>query len=311
MVNGRFTTSSSLPLRAAERKLAPRWIGCPTLLERYSLRKEGDIGFVVVYDDGLVLEFALAEPAELHGVSAGEAPVAVDDADQTTASLIAIAQNTAAQPGSSDPANEVRLAMVKVLLGWVGCDGEVRSARSWAGVELSMRASGVVDIGSGSLTQVSERTWRERPGGYRSWERSAQIGTGDEFWRSVAIELLRWGVKTRSGFTVDPDHRVSPGDRPVIYAHPLGFLIREPVEVVDVVDGDSRVGFAYRTLPGHPVSGEEAFIIEHAGDTVTLTIRSLTRASETWQWRVVYPLLLAAQAIVRRRYLRALREAAR
>lgn len=166
-------------------------------------------------------------------------------------------------------------------------------------------------MGYRSLTQVSERTWRERPGGYLSWERSSHIGGGDAFWRSATIEVLRWGVKTRSGFTVDPDHRVSPGDRPVIYAHPLGFSIREPIEVVDVVDGDSRVGFAYRTLPGHPVSGEEAFIIERVGDTVTLTIRSLTRASETWQWRVVYPLLLAAQAIVRRRYLRALREATR
>lgn len=173
-----------------------------------------------------------------------------------------------------------------------------------------MRASGVADIGSVSLTQVEERDWRERPGRYRAWERSTAIGTGDEFWRWATTEVLRWGVKTRTGFTVAPDHRVSPGDRPVIYAHPLGLSIREPVEVVHVVDTGIRVGFAYRTLPGHPVSGEEAFVTERAGDTVTLTIRSLTRASETWQWRVVYPLLLAAQAIIHRRYLRALREPA-
>jgi len=174
-----------------------------------------------------------------------------------------------------------------------------------------MRASGVVDIGSGSLTQVGERVWRERPDGYRSWERSCGIGAGEEFWRWASVEVLRWGVKTRSGFTVHPDQRVAPGDRPVVYAHPLGLSIREPVEVVDVIDTDDRAGFAYRTLPQHPVSGEEAFIIERVGDEVTLTIRSLTRASETWLWRAVYPLLLVAQAVARRRYLSALLGTAR
>lgn len=172
-----------------------------------------------------------------------------------------------------------------------------------------MRASGVVNIGSGSLTQVSEVVWRERPAGYRAWEQSTEIGVGEQVWNWATLEVLQWGVKTRSGFTVTSEQRVSPGDRPIISAHPFGLSIREPVEVVDVVDTDTRVGFAYRTLPQHPVSGEEAFIIERAGGTVTLTIRSLTRASETWRWRVVYPLLLAAQVFARRRYLHALHEA--
>lgn len=103
---------------------------------------------------------------------------------------------------------------------------------------------------------------------------------------------------------------MSPGDRLVLRAHPLGFSIRELVEVVDVLETNTRVDFAYRTLPKHPVSGEEAFIIERSGDDVTLTIRSLTRASETWGWRIVYPLLLVTQALTRRRYLRALRRTA-
>ena len=164
-----------------------------------------------------------------------------------------------------------------------------------------MRASGVVDIGSGSLTRVAERTWRERPAGFRSWERSSDVGAGQQFWDWAAVEVLWWGVKTRSGFTMNPSHRVSPGDRPVITAHPFGLSIREPVEVVDIVDTETRVGFAYRTLPQHPVSGEEEFIVERDGDRVTLTVRSLTRSSETWQWRVLYPLLLVAQAVARRR----------
>jgi hypothetical protein len=43
------------------------------------------------------------------------------------------------------------------------------------------------------------------------------------------------------------------------------------VEVVAVVEESHRVGFAYRTLSGHPVNGEEAFKC-----TVTVT-RSVSR----------------------------------
>lgn len=57
--------------------------------------------------------------------------------------------------------------------------------------------------------------------------------------------------------------------------------IREPVEVVSVVEESDRVGFAYRTMPGHPVSGEEAFIVHRDGGEVRLTVRSLTRPARS------------------------------
>lgn len=83
--------------------------------------------------------------------------------------------------------------------------------------------------------------------------------------------------------------------------------IREPVEVVSVVEESDRVGFAYRTMPGHPVSGEEAFIVHRDGGEVRLTVRSLTRPAPQQPWRALYPLLRVAQLVARRRYLRALR----
>ncbi|WP_102157646.1 DUF1990 family protein [Zhihengliuella halotolerans] len=108
--------------------------------------------------------------------------------------------------------------------------------------------------------------------------------------------MLRWRVKTASGFTVDSADPVSEGDRVLVTARLLGARIVEPVEVVAEVEEPDRVGFAYRTLPGHPVSGEEAFIV----------IRSLTRAASEQPWRGLYPLLRLVQLVVRRRYLRAL-----
>ena len=157
-----------------------------------------------------------------------------------------------------------------------------------------------------SWTNPASTQWRDHPEGFRRWETSTRLGDGPAAWDWARTEVLRWGVKTRSGFTVSPDAAVRTGDRPVIMAHPFGLSVREPVEVVAVVDASDRVGFAYRTLPGHPVTGEEAFIVHRDGDSVLLTIRSLTRPGRG-HWRVMYPVLLLAQAVARRRYIRALR----
>jgi len=158
-----------------------------------------------------------------------------------------------------------------------------------------------------SLTRPADPHWRAPSTGFRRWEKSAELGRGDDVWRWATLEVLQWGIKTRSGFTVTPGERVAAGDRPIIMAHPFGLSVREPVEVVEVVETGDRVGFAYRTLPGHPVSGEEAFIVHRDGDAVILTIRSLTRAGSQRGWRAAYPALLMAQQVARRRYFRALR----
>ncbi|SLM92603.1 MULTISPECIES: DUF1990 family protein [Brevibacterium] len=137
-------------------------------------------------------------------------------------------------------------------------------------------------------------------------EVSAVIGSGDETWKRAAADLLRWKVKTRSGFRVDDDQPVTPGTELIVTARVLGITVREPIRVEHVVESEDRVGFSYRTLPGHPVSGEEAFIVHREGEDVILTIRSLTGPSPRLPWRPLFPLLLLAQRVVRRRYLRSL-----
>lgn len=120
-------------------------------------------------------------------------------------------------------------------------------------------------------------------------EASAVVGSGDETWKRAAADILRWKVKTRSGFSVDDEHPVSEGAEPTITARAVGISVREPVRVVSVVDTEDRVGFAYRTLPGHPVAGEEAFIVHRDGEHVVITVRSLTRASPRLPWRQLFP----------------------
>lgn len=157
-----------------------------------------------------------------------------------------------------------------------------------------------------SLTAPAAIDWTP-PRGLRAHESTSVIGHGEEFWECASAEVLRWTVKTRSGFRVTPAAEAVVGSRPTITVHLLGVTIVEPVEVVDLVTAAHRVGFAYRTRPGHPLDGEEAFIVHRAGPEVRLTIRSLTRPAPAGFWRPMYPALLVAQQVVRRRYRAALR----
>ncbi|MEO8220190.1 MAG: DUF1990 family protein [Specibacter sp.] len=157
------------------------------------------------------------------------------------------------------------------------------------------------------MTSPDLRDWPPSGSRFRRSEVSAVVGTGDAGWERASIDVLRWKVKTSSGFTVDSTEAVALGRRVTVTAKLFGMTVQEPVEVVAVVVQPDRVGFSYRTLPGHPVCGEEAFIVHRHGDQVQLSIRSLTRAAPQQPWRALLPLLLLAQLAVRRRYLRALR----
>ena len=161
-------------------------------------------------------------------------------------------------------------------------------------------------------TDPELQTWPANGSGiFRRSEATALIGQGDQVWDRATEDVLGWAVKTRSGFTVDDARKVTPGSELTITARIAGVTIREPVRVATVIETDTRVGFSYRTLPGHPVAGEEAFIVHRDGDNVFLTVRSLTAPSNEQPWRALYPLLRIAQVVARRRYLRALREGRR
>ena len=157
------------------------------------------------------------------------------------------------------------------------------------------------------MTSLHHDLWPPSDHKYRRSEVTGFVGSGDAVWKRVAHEVLHWKVKTASGFVVDSLGPVSPGERVVVTARVLGLTVVEPVEVVDVIQEPGRSGFSYRTLPRHLVDGEEAFLVHRHGDEVHLTIRSLTRAASRQPWRLLFPLILVAQRIIQRRYLRALR----
>lgn len=157
-------------------------------------------------------------------------------------------------------------------------------------------------------TAPAEQRWVLTPAGFRRYERTVDVSTS---WEHARELLLGWAVKTRSGFDVDTaavNHEIECGARVWIRLTVGPFAVSDPVEVVATFDTPTRCGFAYGTLDGHPVSGEEAFIVHRPSESgpVSLTIRSLTRAAPSGPWRYAFPALVVVQRASRRRYLRSL-----
>jgi uncharacterized protein (UPF0548 family) len=146
------------------------------------------------------------------------------------------------------------------------------------------------------------------PEGFRPVERRARIGHGDARFEYASAQAMSWGVQRNSGIRVatDGDATLAAGDSAMLVL-PVGPLrFHAPVRVVYLVDEPWSRGFAYGTLPGHPVSGEESFIVSQREDgSVWLTVRAFSRPASR-AWGMLAAILRIAQAVITRRYLRAL-----
>ena len=150
------------------------------------------------------------------------------------------------------------------------------------------------------------RTAGDPPPGYRSFTRGVALPEGVGF-AEATRDLLHWEVQQRAGLRVAASgDRVVP-DAVVVLGLGIGPLrLRAPCRVVYVVDEARRQGFAYGTLPGHPESGEEAFLLEQLDDgTVRFTITVFSRPANVWV-RLGEPIGRRVQDAVTARYFRAL-----
>jgi len=142
------------------------------------------------------------------------------------------------------------------------------------------------------------------PLGFRTFENTVQVGSGVSF-AAAREDLLQWQLQRRAGFQVSASSSRIEVDAVAVLALGVGpFKIRSPVRVVYVIDEPDRCGFAYGTLPSHPASGEECFLLERdALGTVSLTVRAFSRPG-TWWSRLLRPAVSGTQRLVTSRYLR-------
>ncbi|MFJ4252364.1 DUF1990 family protein [Microbacterium sp. NPDC090003] len=137
------------------------------------------------------------------------------------------------------------------------------------------------------------------PAGMRLSERSIRVAP--EAQDAVRGLIRSWEFKRRAGFD-GPREAPSTGQEGVLAKRVLGIRFSEPIRVVWA---DER-GFGYETRPGHPIYGEESFVL----DGGVFTARSISRPS-TVVWWLLSPALRLIQRRTHARYTRIVAAAAR
>src|SRR5207237_9127410 len=129
-----------------------------------------------------------------------------------------------------------------------------------------------------------------------------QSGSGQRRFEQAADAVMRWGMQRGSGLRVQASSEVAAVDAVLVVR--MGFL-PAPCRVVYVIDEPDIRGFAYGTLPGHPESGEERFVVRHDPTTsaVFAEVSAFSRPAIWWS-KAARPLVSVAQRIIARRYLR-------
>ncbi len=198
-----------------------------------------------------------------------------------------------------------------------------------------------VTYGAVGATQAPDLL-RYPPRGYRPLERVVRVGHGPERWEYAWMRVMSWGIQRGAGLRVTPldapaaateasyvpvafgadgtpiapatvgaggEALFTPEGDAIVRAGDTGLLRAPfwpkpfPVRVVYVVDEPERRGAAFGTLPGHPLAGEELFVVERRDDdSVWLTVRIFSRAAGGL-WTLVLPIVRVVQWFLVRRYL--------
>jgi uncharacterized protein (UPF0548 family) len=149
------------------------------------------------------------------------------------------------------------------------------------------------------------------PSGYRHREHSAVVGTGRAAFERSAAAVLDWRCQRALPLrlrTTGPASEVGAVAVLTAGLPSLGYDI--PCRVAwSAAEGDER-GFAYGSLPGHPESGEEAFVVRIDDDgVVRFTTRVFSRLASPLA-RLGGPVSWGVQGLALRAYVGAARRAA-
>lgn len=149
----------------------------------------------------------------------------------------------------------------------------------------------------------------EHPGDAVTLVERAELGDESVFERAAAF-VLGFGMQRSAGFEVISDHPVAREGADVTLRARFGPVrIVAPTRVVYVIDEPDRRGFAYGTLPGHPESGEEVFLIERSGGSTRVEVRAFSRPGR-WFTRLGAPVSRRVQRRATRQYVDSVRRVA-
>ena len=150
------------------------------------------------------------------------------------------------------------------------------------------------------------------PAGYAHREHSVVVGTGPKAFERAVAAVFDWRMQRAVGLRVRASGSPrEPGTVVVLTAGLPGLGYSIPCRVVWSQTTGPEQGFGYGTLPGHPESGEECFLVstDDAGRVVFRT-RVFSRLASPLA-RLGGPVSRAVQGVALRRYVAAVRQAAR
>ncbi|MEK2474858.1 DUF1990 family protein [Streptomyces noursei] len=139
------------------------------------------------------------------------------------------------------------------------------------------------------------------PPGYRPLREAVRLGHGRAVFAAAGDAVAGFRMHRAAGTRIRADApRAAPGVA-VDVSVGLGPLrVTGPCRVVWTVETADRAGFGYGSRPGHPVCGEEAFVVVHRPDgSVWLVVTAFSRPARPLA-RLAGPLLpLFQRAYVR------------
>lgn len=136
----------------------------------------------------------------------------------------------------------------------------------------------------------------------------AEVGDDSAFERATAF-VLGFGMQRGAGFEVTSAHPVAREGEDVTLRARFGPMrVVAPTRVVYVIDEPDRRGFAYGTLPGHPESGEEVFVVERRGGSTFVEVRAFSRPAK-WFTKLGAPVARRVQRHATRQYVDSVRRA--
>jgi len=118
---------------------------------------------------------------------------------------------------------------------------------------------------------------------------------------TAADAVLEWRMHRATGARIEASApRAAPGVAVTVGLGVGPLRITAPCRVVWSVEEPDRAGFGYGTLPGHPESGEESFVVERAADgRLWFTVTAFSRPAR-WFTRAGGPVVVLFQRLYAR-----------
>jgi uncharacterized protein (UPF0548 family) len=159
-----------------------------------------------------------------------------------------------------------------------------------------------------TYSEIGDTLVGTKPVGFHHDRYETDLGHGPEIFQRAVAGLKAWETHRLPGVRVFPaGQEIQPGVTVVVTLGTSLLALAAPCRIVGVVDEESRWGFAYGTLPGHPERGEEAFVVSIASnETVRFEVVAFSRP-DVLIVRISGPIGRAMQKGGTNGYLRSLR----